>query len=381
MPKIELSLPRSWNQCSLPVLRAIADVLTDCSARIDRFHPFDMMEVKVGVLLRLTNIKVLEPINPRVPVEEQYYTCRLRPWTIDEEYSRWFRILRYYRSFCAWFRRTILGHDDTFSLYIWQINYWLTPHKDLATGRIIPGMLDWMNSDSKSFLQRFPFPSVKRHRSGGFFRRCARCFSSGVTFQGPNTFMDGFSWRRYRFAQDYMQMFIEQQNHFLELRQSGKVAANDILKATKAMDLSKALFLATIFNRKITFVNEETGQTITDYHYQSNQHSDNSPYFRNFDDKDWQLVCLWWQGMMHYLHQTYPKVFKVQKVKGSKKPVNPLLLYARTTATLEKYLHSTATDIEREPYSTILQQLEDITRRNEETEALNRKMRSQSRKK
>lgn len=372
MPKIELSLPRSWNQCTLPALRAIAAVLTDCSARIDRFHPFDMMEVKVGVLLRLTNIEVLEPINPRVAVEEQYYTCRLRPWTIDEEAKKGFRMLRYYRNFTAWWKRNILGHDDTFSLYVWQINYWLTPHKDQATGRMVPGMLDWMNSDSKSFLQRFPFPSVRR-RSG----KCSR----KVTFKGPNTFMDGFSWRRYRFAQDYMQMYIEQQNHLLELQQSGKVSAKDLLKATKAMDLSKALFLATVFNRKITFVNEETGQTITDYHYQSNQHSDNSPFFRNFDDKDWQLVCLWWAGMMHYLHQTYPKVFKVQKVKGNKKPVNPLMLYARTTATLEKYLHSTATDIEREPYSTILQQLEDITRRNEEIEAANRKMRSQSRRK
>ena len=79
--------------------------------------------------------------------------------------------------------------------------------------------------------------------------------------------------------------------------------------------------------------------------------------------------------MMHFLQITYPKVFKVQKVQN-KKPSNPLELYTRTTATMEKYLSMTARDVDREPYTTIIQQLDDITRHNEEMEKINQKMRS-----
>ena len=43
---------------------------------------------------------------------------------------------------------------------------------------------------------------------------------------------------------------------------------------------------------------------------------------------------------------------------------------------MEKYLSMTARDVDREPYTTIIQQLDDITRHNEEMEKINQKMRS-----
>lgn len=164
MERINLQLPTSYNRCTPAQLRAIAAIMADRGLHTSRLHPYDHFEVKVAVFFRLTGIVVVEPVNPRVNVEDQYYTCRQTPWTLEEENSRWFRMLRWYRSFKAWFRRSVLGHDDTFSLYLWQINYWLTPHKNLINGKDIPGMLDWLDADSRDHLLRFPFPTVYRRR-------------------------------------------------------------------------------------------------------------------------------------------------------------------------------------------------------------------------
>ena len=365
--KIDLRLPTSFNRCSLAELRAIAAIMGDCALRASRFHPFNMMEVKVAVFLRLTNLEIVEPLNPRIPVEEQYYVVRQLPYTLEEEPSR---ILRCYRNFKAWCSRHILGHDDTFSLYLWQIHSWLSPSKDRRTGKTTPGLLDWLDSDHSDSLLIFPLNKVFRRRS-----LCGR----KVEFHGPAPLMDGFTWQRYRFAQDYMQNYVSASNRLLQLQKMGnRASAADILRASKNLDLAKALFLATIFNRRITYVDEQTGQTKRDYHYQSNQHSDNSPYFRNFSDTDWQLVLLWWQGMMHYLQKTFPKVFKKQKVEKNQKAPNPLELYTRTTATMEKYISANAEDVDREPYTIILQHLEDISRHNEEMERINAKMKHKS---
>ena len=319
------------------------------------------------MFLRLTNLEIVEPLNPRIPVEEQYYVVRQLPYTLEEEPSR---MLRCYRNFKAWCSRHILGHDDTFSLYLWQIHSWLSPSKDRHTGKTTPGILDWLDSEHSDSLLIFPLNKVLRRRS-----LCGR----KVEFHGPAPLMDGFTWQRYRFAQDYMQNYVSASNRLLQLQKMGnRASAADLLRASKNLDLAKALFLATIFNRRITYVDEQTGQTKRDYHYQSNQHSDNSPYFRNFSDTDWQLVLLWWQGMMHFLQKTYPKVFKKTSVKSPKKPVNPLELYTRTTATMEKYISANAEDVDREPYTIILQHLEDISRHNEEVERINAKMKHKS---
>lgn len=187
--------------------------------------------------------------------------------------------------------------------------------------------------------------------------------------------MDGFSWQRYRFCQDFMQLYADQQNQLVRLARQGRMASPDeLLKAARSVDLAKAMFLATIFERRLRFVDETTGRPRTDFCYQSNQHSDNAPYFRNFPDGDWQLILLWWQSMMHYLAKQFPKVYKRQPVSSTGKTPNPLEIYTRTTATLEKYLQVTAHDIEREPYTTILQQLEDITNHNEEMERIQKQM-------
>ncbi len=189
--------------------------------------------------------------------------------------------------------------------------------------------------------------------------------------------MDGFTWQRYRFAQEYMQNYMNAHNRLVKLQQMGRKAApTDVRKAVQNVDLAKALFLATIYERRITYIDEDTGRSVTRFHYRSNQSSDYAPYFRNFHDRDWQLILLWWSSMMAYLGKTFPKVFKKQSVGRNERPSNPLEIYTRTTATMEKYLSMTARDVDREPYTTILQQLEDIARNNEEVERINKRMKS-----
>ena len=364
--KIDLKLPTSWNRCTLAQLRAIAEIMVERALHASPLRPFDMIEIKIAVFFRLANIEVVEPLNPRVPVEAQYYTCRLRPYTVEGETRAW--PYRTWGRLKAWCSRRILGHDDTFSLYVWQVHSWLSDTPAKGKNRARPGLLDWLDMERGGGLLLFPLRDIRR-RKGLSLRR--------VAFRGPAPLMDGFSWHQYRLAQDYMQNYMTVQNRLVQLQQMGRKAAPpEVLKAAKNVDLAKALFLATIYERRITFVDEETGRTMTDFRYQSNQSSDYAPYFRHFSDRDWQLVLLWWSSMMAYLGKTFPKVFKKQPVGKNERPANPLEIYTRTTATMEKYLSMTARDVDREPYTTILQQLEDISRHNEEMERINKEMKS-----
>lgn len=364
--KIDLKLPTSWNRCTLAQLRAIAEIMVERALHASPLRPFDMMEVKIAVFFRLTNIEVVEPLNPRIPIEAQYYTCRMRPYSLEEEGRGYIR--RAWKKFKAWFRRRILGHGDSFSLCVWQIHSWLSAFPAKDNKRAQPGLLDWLDMEQGGGLLLFPIRDIKRRRRVAFRK---------VSFRGPAPLMDGFSWQRYRFAQDYMQNYMTAQNRLVQLQQIGRKASpSDVLKATKDVDLAKTLFLVTIYERRITFVDEETGRTVTRFRYQSNQSSDYAPYFRHFPDRDWQLVLLWWSSMMAYLGKTFPKVFKKQPVGKNERPANPLEIYTRTTATMEKYLSMTARDVDREPYTTILQQLEDISRHNEEMERIDKEMKS-----
>jgi len=365
---IDLTLPTSWQRCTLAQLREIAAAMTSVASRTGKYRPFDMLEVKMEVFFRLTGIEIVEPLNPRVPVEQQYYKCRLRAKT---------RLGRMRQ----WIDRNILGIDDTFSLYLEVLTQWLMEHpvdpsapvrSDQSRRKhsnMEPGLLDWLHSESAQGLLTFPFRTVRR-------RRWSLWPSRSVEFHGPAPLMDGFTWQRFRFAQDYMGFYTDASNALVQLQKRARlVPQKELVAAARRVDLARAMFLATIFVREITFVSPDTGQLRRDFRYQSNQHSDYAPYFRGFSDQDWQIVLLWWQSQMHWLGQKYPKVFKQQKVKGGR-TLNPLEIYTRTTATMEKYLSSTATDVDREPYTTIIQHLEDITRQNEETEKIRQQSKS-----
>jgi len=347
--KINLNLPTSYNRCSLQQLRDVAAIMLEMVSHATRLRPFSMEDFKIAVFFQLTNLEIVAPVNPRVPVEEQYYMVRFRA----DRLKRWFNRLT--------------GRNQPFALYLWQVSGWINKQKDLKTGKETPGMLDWLDGDQIDKFLILPIDYIKQRHS--------RWFKKRKLFKSPNPMLDGFSWQRYRFAQDYMQSFVDCQNHLLALQRMGKkVSANDLITAVHHIDTTKALFLANLFEAKIRYTDESTGTIRSDWHYQSNQATDNLEYFRNFPDADWQIILLWWSGVMAWLGKTYPKVFKKQPTK-QQKSVNLLQLYARTTATIEKYVGMNAEEVEREPYTTILQQMEDIARQNEENERISREMR------
>lgn len=343
--KIDLNLPSSYHQCSLAQLRTIASVLIDLSQRATPLRPFDMFEYKLAVFILFTNLKVVSPVNPRLPVEDQYYEMRFRA-------PLWRRIIN-----------RITGDNAPFSLYLWQIHWWLGNQKTLVGQQ--PGCLDWLDPDNNSMFVVFPFSYIKRRHSGlkALFRR--------ITFKGPEPLLNGFSWKQFRFAQDLMDNYIRQQNHLINILSTSHPSQTEIRKIQRTIDTAKATFLATIFERRIRYADEH-GHIRRDWRYQSNQSFDNIEYFRNFPDVDWQIILLWWSGIMRYLSTNYPRVFKIQK-PGKGKPVNPAEVYARTTATMEKYIGLDADKLDKEPYDVVLRHIDNLIQENEQMEAINRK--------
>lgn len=341
---INLTLPKQWNACTTEQLELIADVIREQVERQDRYHPFSMQNVKIALFFALSGIEIIAGPNPRVPVEEQYYTCRLA-----------------------------IGHkSETFSLHLWQINYWLSPKaktKDKTSAEYAAqgaGMLDWLDNESGSFLTKFPYPIIKRsHRS--------RWFSIGHKFQGPSTDLDGFSWSQYRLATEAMQNYVQLSNSLAIMKQRGTFSDEQMQKQVQSVDMAKSLFLATIFNRKVKYVETSTGMIRKDYHYESNQITDNAEYFRNYPDTQWQVILFWWTGIMHTFSKRYPHVFKVQKVSKKQQPTSAMDIYTATIATMQKYVGINEQECNNQSYSLVLEQLERMSKENEELERIRKK--------
>lgn len=376
--KIDLKLPRNWNDCSLLQLRAIADILVGCALRQSRYRQFSIDDVKIACFIRLSGIEIIKGVDATLPVEEQFYLCRMLPYSLDDEH-RWHGFYPRWQLFRRWVRKCFGKEAVTFPLYLWQIQSWLTPQKHGR--RTLPGKLDWLDTTNGNQLLIFPFSELRRRKGGVGWK---------VVFHGPAPFMDGFTWQRYRFCQDYMEAVRIAENRLVQLTQQTTPllrrkahsradrrkqwqATRTLIQQHEYVQKMHAHFLATLFVRKVHYIDAESGQRKYDFHYQSGQSITNMKFFLSLSQQDWQLVVLWWQGMMHWLSTQYPKVFKTSKVEN-KKPVNPMEVYTRTTATLEKYLHTTAAALDNEPYTTVLQQLNDIMVRNEEYERINREM-------
>ena len=262
----------------------IARVVNELAQRADKYHPYQMEDVKTALFFALTGIEIVEDLNPTVPIEEQYYVCRET------------------------------GSKECFDLYLYAISYWINGemNPDGKTKKVA-GMLDWMDDNT---LTLFPYAKVKLRRHWWSRRR---------EFHGPEALMQDFSWQRYRFAQSYMELYINCANALLRMeKHRNKISPKELLKQMKTTDLARAMFLATIFCCETRTVDTDTHVMTRDYVYRSNQHSDNAQYFRNFPNDKWQVVLFWWSGMMNYLHKTYPHCFKMQPT-GNKKS-NPLEL-------------------------------------------------------
>lgn len=326
--RIDLRIPTSWRQATTKELELIARIMMTESQRMTPYHPFDMQSVKVAVFLLLSGLEICSDIVPAVNVEDQYYQCRRtseRRW-----YKRWWNFIRQ-------------KDNQPFSLYLYQIREICEKH------------LSWL--DQPSNIVRFPYPKMKRN---------------GVSFMPPSALMQDFSWQRYRFATDFMAGYIQASNMLIRMKKS-KVAysLSDYRKQEKLVEDYRAMFLATLFVRKIKKMDNDTHIVVRDFAYASNQSVDNMNFFRHFPDEKFQVVLFWWGGVHLWLQKKYPHCFKKSDVK--KAMANPLELYTRTTATMEKYLGMKEVDVNRELYTVVFQHLEDMAKEAEEMEKVRNK--------
>lgn len=311
--RIDLHMPNSWNAMTTKELEAIAGILIRASERVDERHPFDFNAAKTEMFLALTELEVITQENPAKPVEDQYFTVRRR------------------------------SDGLTFHLYLWQIHYW------------IQESMKWM--DNPSTLTRFPYPEYRRR-----FRK----------FTGPATLMQNFKWRQYRFACDYMSYYLIEADQLINMKSRKNVSLSDVRAQVDAVARAKAMFLATIFNGKVKYVDADTRRMVREHTYVSNQSMDNLHRFKDFPDVKFQCVLFWWSGMMNYLKGKYKNAFKEANLK-KQSSVNPLELYTRTTATMEKYLGIKEEDVNRETFTVVLQHINDMVREQEEMDKLNNK--------
>jgi hypothetical protein len=98
------------------------------------------------------------------------------------------------------------------------------------------------------------------------------------------------------------------------------------------------------------------------------------PQLRKMKDYQFQLILIYWQSVMHYIAQKFPKCFTVSSSKRIRRgQQTPLDLYVRSIATLEKYLGQSEEQINRKMFYANLQHLEDMAREAEELERISRK--------
>lgn len=311
--RIDLRMPKGWSDMTVTELETVASVLVEAAAQRPALNP---KQVKVKLFLALTGLEVLESANPAKPVEEQYLVVCRR------------------------------GHVERLVMYLWQMHYWMEEQ------------MGWI--DKPSNLLMFPYKEYKKWTWKGRHK-----------YEGPSALMQNFQWRQYRIAGEYMGYFITESNRLVKMRESN-VSASEIKKQLHAVARAKGLFLATLFNRKVKFVDAETKLIRKEFVYVSSQSIRNWRDFEHFSDVKFQVVLFWWTGTMNWLQKKYPKVFKSTNPKKNT-VANPLELYTRQTATMEKYLGINEEELNRELYTNVLQHLQDMMDESDRMKELNNK--------
>lgn len=336
---LNLTIPRSWRECTTDQLESIASVIQEQIANQNRYRPFSMYNVKLALFFVFTGIQITKRPDTSLPVHEQYYTCRL-------------------------------GTSETFRLYLWQIHGWLAPKATPKTTEIDRlscgnGCLDWLDDDRGPTIAKFPYDKWRC--------KIRTFFPSWKEFMGPADDLDGFSWEQYRYASDTMQSYIKLSNSLVIMQNSHKYSEEDLSKQKNSVDTARSMFLATIFNAKVAWRDPLSQRKIEGFRYESGQTEKNMPYFKNFPDTKWQVILFWWTSMTYRLSVRYPHVFKRQPVARNAKVASPLELYTATVATMQKYVRLTEEQVNSQTYSLVLEHLERMAKENEELEKVRRK--------
>ena len=288
--KVDLHCPKGWNQCTTWELEQIAAALILATMQTDRYHPFDLLEVKLKSFLAINRLEVMEST-------EEGFLVR-----IVAERKHW------------WQRGILAPSHLRTSAPPFQIT---TAHLHA----IISEYFTWLDDDKADPLMRPPY-------------------------EGISPLLDGVTWQDYRLMQDWMTAYTEASNRLLNISKSRNVKA--IADTAQQIAKAKKEFLAILLPKRK----------------------------KAMSDIEWQVVLFWWSGLMKYLQKQYPRCFKSEgKPKKGAKPKrsNPLELYTRTTATMEKYLGLNEQEVNTQSAHVVLQHLEDMAREAEEMKKIQSK--------
>ena len=343
---IDLTLPRSWNQCTTEQLETIAACILKHTALADRYHPFDWMEVKSELFFLLTETEIVRIDTAEDDPEDTTYLCRLskkesRPISGGTASPSPRSVLRR-----PWFCHGSKTPD--FRLRPWQIQYW------------IDTQLKWLD-DEKSTLLLFPYKQLIFTRrwqwNWPFLKK---------TFHAPAELLQDFTWQQYRHLQDYMSMYIDQQNALVKLL-SRRHTPEQAAEQQAALKSTRDEFLYILFTPNSTSAREGVAEG-------RGRGSDIARQVNRISQVQWQVILLWWSGMMHYLKDHYPRCFRSTPTKKNpKNPPNPFDLYTSIIATIQDKSHIDEEKINNQTYTIVLEHLERIAKENEEIEKINHK--------
>ena len=191
--------------------------------------------------------------------------------------------------------------------------------------------LSWLDDEKAEPLLRAPYPPI-------------------------TPLLDGYVWKEYRQMQDWMDEYVSKSNQLATLRPQHP----QYQKILAAQQAARDKFLKILLR-------EGTNSPLT---------SNPSPLTtKNVDDVRWQVILIWWSGLMKVLMRKYPRCFKQQKPgKGKRKQQrrqNPLDIYTSIIATMQTKTHLSEETIDKHTsYQVILEQLERIAREREEMEKM-----------
>lgn len=331
MTNLRLFSGRSWDALSPDELRVVARAVVAASAG----GSYSLESVFLHLLLDVNRLDVL------------YSNAEPNPETGELEPTYWVR------------PRT--PDALPFSIPLYALQFWVKAKKDGGGG-----CMDWFVAGST----RTKSPDVSRFRG----------------FAAPAHLMADVTWQQYRAITDYFDQWAKIHNAVHRARLSaaappGSAGANSAAqpagtlagpRGDELLAKARAQWLASIFCRRTLHRDRHTGLLRYSFSYRVGQATANEHYFLRVTPEDFQMVLFWWEGMQNYLRRRYPKCFK-KGSPGGHDHQDPLSLYSRSIATLEKFTSSDEDTINQKTYTVVLQQFNDMVEQNEEYEKMRSK--------
>lgn len=412
MPSLHLSIPQSWNALSAPQIEAVSRIFIDAAKAYTVTGRYNPQEILTRSFFALTGLTVIslplydstsddsgsteipylgdieeladsdqsgqseEPgVAAHPTIRDIYYKCQYTDEKLRNERQMVNGQFAPYRIYLTDLHAATTGYlskqqiDD----YLKALNRYLTLSDQ---GKKISepeqpqpkGPLAWLLAPST--LTLFPYPELILLDSKT---------NENVTLTGPAEMMQDFSWRQYRFCVDFMSFLMKCENSLYDLQRQlltakgGKAnrIKQQIEQQSQVVNDIRSQFLATLFSRPVEHIDRETGLTVTSPIFLQSQCNDNAYLFKDFPEEKFQAVSFWWQGMMNYLQQQYPKVFRREKVgKAGAQDDNPFSLYTRSITTMIKYTTANEEEVNQTTYTIILQHINDMADENDRIEEM-----------